>query len=106
MPRTPRAERLDDDAPEADDAWFAQARPAADVLPGLFGPAASAQMLERKRGRPRSTAPKEHVNIRLDADIVQRFRLTGDGWQTRMNNALREWLTAHPMQPETRTDNT
>lgn len=52
-------------------------------------------MLKPKRGRPPPAAPKEHVNIRLDADIVQSFRRTGDGWQTRLNNALREWLSSH-----------
>ena len=23
----------------------------------------------------------------------------GKGWQTRMNNALREWLNEHPLKP-------
>jgi uncharacterized protein (DUF4415 family) len=47
------------------------------------------------RGRPRSLAPKVLVSIRYDADIVERFREGGDGWQTRMNDALRDWLRAH-----------
>jgi len=39
--------------------------------------------------------PKEHVNTRLDADVVQAFRRAGKGWQTRLNNALRDWLNTH-----------
>ena len=71
------------------------ARAAKEVLPGLLGPAVAAQMLKPKRGRPPLGAPKEHVNIRLDQDIVQSFRNTGAGWQTRMNDALRDWLRSH-----------
>lgn len=95
MPRKPNPELIDQDSPEATEEWFAKARPAKDVLSGLLGESAAEEMLKPKRGRPPSAAPKEHVNIRLDADIVQSFRRTGDGWQTRLNNALREWLDAH-----------
>ena len=96
MPRKPNPELIDQTAPEVNDAWFAKARPAQDVLPGLLEDAAAQEMLKPKRGRPPSTAPKEHVNIRLDtADVVHSFRRTGDGWQTRLNNALREWLSSH-----------
>jgi len=30
-----------------------------------------------------------------DADVLEAFRATGKGWQTRMNAALREWLKEH-----------
>lgn len=94
-PRKPDPEMLDDDAPEATDEWFERAVPAKDVLPELMGDTASAEMLKPRRGRPPIAQPKEHVNIRLDADIVQSFRRTGTGWQTRLNDALREWLRLH-----------
>ena len=45
-----------------------------------------------RRGRPLSPKPKISTTIRLDADIVEQFRAGGDGWQTRINDALREWL--------------
>jgi uncharacterized protein (DUF4415 family) len=93
--RKPKPQLLDDDAPEADAAWFKRARPAKDVLKDLVGQTAAAEMLKPKRGRPPLEEPKEHVNIRLDADIVQSFRRTGAGWQTRLNNALRDWLRTH-----------
>ena len=47
------------------------------------------------RGRPRLESPKILVSIRYDADVIERFRATGEGWQTRMNDALREWLNEH-----------
>ena len=45
-----------------------------------------------KRGRPKLAAPKEHVTIRLDADIVEKLRASGKGWQTRVNDVLREYV--------------
>lgn len=47
------------------------------------------------RGRPRLDAPKVLLSVRYDADIVEQFKATGDGWQTRMNDALRDWLKDH-----------
>ena len=57
-------------------------------MPGLVGIDAAEELLKPKRGRPRSANPKEHVNIRLDADVVRAFKSTGKGWQTRLNDAL------------------
>ena len=96
MPRKPNPERIDAEAPEATAAWFAQARPAKDVLAEIVGAEAAKDMLKPRRGRPALDHPKEHVNIRLDADVVGAFRQGGVGWQTRINNALRDWLKAHP----------
>ena len=46
-------------------------------------------------GRPRADSPKVFTGIRLDADVVETFKATGKGWQTRMNAALRDWLRTH-----------
>lgn len=44
-----------------------------------------------KPGRPPEGAePKAHVSLRLDRDVVEWFRKSGKGWQTRMNEALRK----------------
>ncbi|MFM0741812.1 BrnA antitoxin family protein [Paraburkholderia xenovorans] len=51
--------------------------------------------MKRRGGRPKLANPKEAVTVRYDADIIERFRASGDGWQTRMNNALRDWLKTH-----------
>lgn len=47
----------------------------------------------RKRGRPAGGGLKEQVAIRLDKDILEAFRAQGPGWQTRINQALRLYLT-------------
>ncbi|WP_375211672.1 BrnA antitoxin family protein [Aquabacterium sp.] len=87
---------MDNDAPEATEEWFAKARPAKDVLADLMGADVAKEMLKPKRGRPPASRPKEHVNIRLDADILDAFKDRGAGWQTRINTALRDWLKTHP----------
>ena len=46
-------------------------------------------------GRPKSESPKLALTVRYDADIVEAFKATGKGWQTRMNAALRDWLKTH-----------
>ncbi|MEJ2769056.1 BrnA antitoxin family protein [Mycetohabitans sp. B46] len=53
--------------------------------------------MKRRGGRPKLEQPKIAVTVRYDADVLQQFRASGDGWQTRMNNALREWLKTHPV---------
>ena len=37
---------------------------------------------------------KEHINIRIDADVLAWFRRTGRGYQTRMNNVLRAFVAS------------
>ncbi|MDD5215583.1 MAG: BrnA antitoxin family protein [Methylococcales bacterium] len=51
--------------------------------------------LMRGRGRPLGS-DKTQIALRVDNDILNTFKQTGKGWQTRMNNALKEWLSQHP----------
>ena len=46
-------------------------------------------------GRPKAENRKLALTVRYDADVVAAFKATGAGWQTRMNDALREWLKTH-----------
>lgn len=48
-----------------------------------------------RRGRPPAPVTKERITIRLSPDVVQAFRATGDGWQTRIDAALKDWLKTH-----------
>ncbi|MDA8256230.1 MAG: BrnA antitoxin family protein [Betaproteobacteria bacterium] len=93
--RKPSPTHIDDENPEWTAEEFAKAKPAAAVLPELFGAKIAEELLRPKRGRPPVERPKAHVNIRLDADVVESFRATGTGWQTRMNAALKDWLKTH-----------
>lgn len=49
----------------------------------------------RGRGRPLGSGTKVATSLRLDRDLVDAFKETGEGWQTRLNDALREWATDH-----------
>ncbi len=42
------------------------------------------------------TDVKIQTTMRLDVDILAAFKANGRGWQTRMNDALRDWLKHHP----------
>ena len=48
----------------------------------------------RVRG-PQKSPPKRPVSLRLDGNIIDAFKATGRGWQTRMEGALRDWLKEH-----------
>ena len=37
-------------------------------------------------------APKDHINIRIDHDVLEWFRASGRGYQTLMNNVLRAFV--------------
>lgn len=53
------------------------------------------RQMKPRRGRPRLAVRKELVSVRYDVEVLEAFRATGDGWQTRMNDALRDWLRTH-----------
>jgi uncharacterized protein (DUF4415 family) len=85
---------VDPDAPPLTDAELAEFRPAAEMLPQLLGHV-RADALMKRRGRPASAITKAAISLRLDPDIVAAFKAGGDGWQTRMNDALRGWAVEH-----------
>ena len=78
---------FEDDNPEWTEADFARARPIADS-PEL---AAAFPNGSRPRGRPKGsvTSGKSLVSLRLDNDVLERFRASGPGWQSRINETLR-----------------
>ena len=75
----------DDDTPELTAERAARLRPARDVLPEFV-----LAQFKRSPGRPRSPSAKKQVTLRLDAEILDYFRAGGDGWQSRINRALRQ----------------
>jgi len=49
----------------------------------------------RSRGRPAGSGSKVQVTMRFDKEVVDAFKSNGEGWQTRMNSILRDWLKTH-----------
>jgi uncharacterized protein (DUF4415 family) len=54
-----------------------------------------AKLAARKRRGPGKAPRKTPATIRFDPDVLAGLRATGKGWQTRANNALRDWLKTH-----------
>ena len=60
----------------------------------------AAQIVARRAGRPAGTlkaAPKVSSTIRLSPDVVQAFKAGGAGWQTRIDAAMKDWLSTHAL---------
>ena len=72
------------DSPELSDDQLRQGKPFAEVFPEL------AESIKRARGRPRVEKPLQQISIRLDPDVIARFKATGKGWQARMNEVLKK----------------
>ena len=47
--------------------------------------------------------PKDHINIRIDHDVLEWFRSNGKGYQTLMNNVLRAFVQTRQHRPNTRS---
>ncbi len=68
-----------DDAPELDDRWFAEAELRMNGT-----------LVRRER------LTRETEQVPLPADVVAKFRARGAGWQGRIEAALKEWMAEHP----------
>ena len=89
------ATRPDVDNPEWTPEDIAKARPAAEVLPGLIGAKAADELLRRGKGRPLKEDRKVNQTIRLDPDVLEAFRNEGKGWQSLINQVLRQNMPKH-----------
>jgi uncharacterized protein (DUF4415 family) len=72
-----------EDIPELTEEWFDKAE---------FAIGGKVVRPARRPGRPKSDAAKKLIALRLDPDVIESFRATGPGWQSRINAVLREYL--------------
>jgi len=84
------ASRPDADNPEWTREQVRKARPALDLIAEKFG-ADTAQAL-RRGGRPSKPDRKVNQTLRLDPDVLAAYRRAGPGWQTLMNDVLRQHM--------------
>lgn len=75
---------FDEDNPEWTIEDFARAKRGADL------PAPIRDAFKKSKGGHPAGSSKEQVTLRLDKDILDRFRAGGPGWQARINEALRK----------------
>jgi uncharacterized protein (DUF4415 family) len=73
-----------EDIPEWTAEDFARARPMREMFPEIV------EAFERARGQrgPQKSPTKERIGLRLDSAVVEHFRRTGPGWQSRINEVL------------------
>ncbi len=84
--KKPNPYMTDEDNPELTEEFFKHAVPARVLHPDLV-----ADWEKRQRGQrgPQKAPVKEAVSLRVDKDVLAKFKATGNGWQTRMNAVLR-----------------
>ena len=71
------------DNPELTKADFARARPFAEVFPDL------SPSVRKGRG-PNKSPTKKLVSLRLSREVIEHFKATGEGWQSRIDETLRK----------------
>jgi uncharacterized protein (DUF4415 family) len=89
MKKRPNPELIDDENPEWTAEDFKRAVPFSKL------PESMQTKLLSLRGRPKLAVTKERITIRLSRDVVEQFRASGAGWQTRVDAALKDWLKTH-----------
>jgi uncharacterized protein (DUF4415 family) len=55
-------------------------------------------LLAMKTATIRHVAAKKPVTVSLSSDVLAKFEKTGEGWETRVDDALRQWLEEHPVE--------
>ena len=87
MTRSPDPRLIEQENPDSTEEMIRQSRPAAEVVP---------EIVESHRpGRPPKEARKRQLTLRLSPEVVDYFKSTGPGWQTRMDEALKEYVEEH-----------
>lgn len=77
---------------EEDKAITAAAKADPDAQPLTPSQLKSMVPIRTLRGRPKSANKKLLVSVRYSAEVVTYFKSTGDGWQSRMDGVLREYV--------------
>ena len=78
-----------------DKAITAAARSDTDALPLTPKQLRAMVPLRSLRGRPKSEKKKLLVSVRYSPEVVAYFKSTGEGWQSRMDRVLRQYVARH-----------
>ena len=80
---------------EEDKAITAAARSDPDAKPLTPKQLKSMVPIQALRGRPKSEHKKLLVSVRYSQEVVEFFKSTGEGWQSRMDGVLRQYVASH-----------
>jgi len=84
--------------PEIDEFENALLRSLDQAKRGEFAGTHNPEQILKRRGRPTGSVKadsKQAVKLRFDPDVLAALRATGRGWQTRVNDVMREWVKTH-----------
>ncbi len=95
MSKSSRRPAIVPPTPEEDVAIVAAARSDPDAQPLTDEQLAAMVPLRSLRGRPKSDSRKLLVSVRYSPEVVSFFKATGEGWQSRMDSVLREYVERH-----------
>ena len=85
----------DPDTFELDDDWFTRAKPASEFFDAkTYAGLAALKRRPGERGAQKRPT-KVPTTIRFDPDVLDGLKAGGRGWQTRVNDAMRDWLKTH-----------
>jgi uncharacterized protein (DUF4415 family) len=80
---------------QEDKAITAAAKADPDALPLTPKQLKSMVPMRALRGRPKSASTKQLVSVRYSPEVLAFFKSTGEGWQSRMDGVLRQYVTRH-----------
>lgn len=86
MPKRPNPEMIDDENPEWTEEDFARAKKFSDL------PEEHQRVL---KGIMEENAAAKKVPVPLPREVVDKMRATGEGWEKRVEEAVRQWLERH-----------
>ena len=95
MPRTSKPASVGTPTLQEDKAITAAAKRDSDAQPLTPKQLKSMVPLRVLRGRPKSESPKQLVSVRYSKEVLDYFRSTGEGWQSRMDGVLRQYVSRH-----------
>ena len=95
MSKVPKRPSIVMPTPQQERAITAAAKADPDAQPLTPKQLAAMVPLRSLRGRPKLANPKQLVSVRYSAEVLAYFKSTGEGWQSRMDGVLREYVTRH-----------
>lgn len=98
MPKTSKPAPIVMPTLQEDKAINAAAKSDPDAQPLIPKQLQAMVPLRALRGRPKSESPKQLVSVRYSREVVDYFRSTGEGWQSRMDGVLRQYVSRHQNQ--------
>jgi uncharacterized protein (DUF4415 family) len=95
MSKTSKRPAIVPPTPEEDAAITAAAESDPDAQPLTDAQLAAMVPMRSLRGRPKSESRKLLLSVRYSPEVVAYFKSTGEGWQTRIDDVLREYVARH-----------